>query len=361
MSSKTIPFVSVVLLILFGGLQPQSPRAAAAGPQVPNALRDRAAREGRVRVLVELTVRPVPRGADETRRGVEARLLSKLSPSAHRVVRRFQAVPYIALEVTRQGLSELENTGSVVRVIEDQILRPALADSVPLIEGDQVWEQGFDGTGKMVAIIDSGVDASHPFLAGKVIEEACYSATSPGLSQSACPNGLEEQIGPGAAAPCALDDCVHGTHVAGIAAGNGALAGQPFSGVAKGARIMAVQVFSKIIDPITCGGIVPCLGAFSSDIMAGLERVHAVAPQYDIAAVNMSLGGTQFTTPCDDEPYKPAIDALRAVGIVTIVAAGNNASTNSLTSPACISSAVSVGSVDKSDTISWFSNVAPFL
>src|SRR5439155_12191738 len=64
---------------------------------------------------------------------------------------------------------------------------------------------------------------------------------------------------------------------------------------------------------------------------------------------------------CDDEPYKPAIDALRAIGIVTIVAAGNNASTNSLTSPACISSAVSVGSVDKSDTISWFSNVAPFL
>src|SRR4029078_10523763 len=105
------------------------------------------------------------------------------------------------------------------------------------------------GTGTVVAILDTGVDASHPFLAGKVIDEACFSSTIAGLSQSVCPNGTGQQCGTGAAAPCSLDSCLHGTHVAGIATGNGASAGQPFSGVAKGARIVAVQVFSIVTDP----------------------------------------------------------------------------------------------------------------
>jgi len=77
--------------------------------------------------------------------------------------------------------------------------------------------------------------------------------------------------------------------------------------------------------------------------------------------VNMSLGGGDFTAPCDSEPYKPAIDNLRSVGIATVVASGNDGATDSLSSPACISSAVSVASTDKDDTVSYFSNVASFL
>ncbi|PYR54095.1 MAG: hypothetical protein DMF91_27385, partial [Acidobacteria bacterium] len=108
-----------------------------------------------------------------------------------------------------------------------------------------------------------------------------------------------------------------------------------------------MQVFSNIIDPASCGGVAPCLGAFTSDIIAALERVYAVAPQYNIAAVNMSLGGGSFSEPCDDEPYKPIIDSLRAIGIATVVASGNNGWTRSMATPGCISSAVSVGSTDE--------------
>ena len=206
-------------------------------------------------------------------------------------------------------------------------------------------------------MLDTGVDGQHPFLSGKLIEEACYSSTVAGSSQSFCPNGLDQQLGPGAAAPCSLADCLHGTHVAGIAAGSGAA----FSGVAKGARIMGVQVFSLILSPLNCGGTAPCAGAYTSDIIAGLERVYAVAAARQIVAVNMSLAGGAFAAPCDDQPYKPIIDNLRSIGVATVVATGNNGSTSNISAPACVSSAISVGSTDKNDVVSWFSNAASFM
>src|SRR4029077_3114140 len=124
----------------------------------------------------------------------------------------------------------------------------------------------------------------------------------------------------------------------------------PPPGVAKGASIMAVQVFSDITDAATCGGTAPCVGAFTSDIISGLERVYTVAlAGRSIAAVNMSLGGTNFDAPCDSEPYKPMIDTLRSIGIASVIASGNDGSPFGLSSPGCISTAVSVGSTDKSD------------
>src|SRR5256885_7663205 len=103
------------------------------------------------------------------------------------------------------------------------------------------------------------------------------------------------------------------------------------------------------------------MGAFTSDIIAGLERVYAMAPDLNVVSVNMSLGGGSFAAPCDTEPYKPIIDNLRSIGVATVVAAGNSSTTSSISSPACISTAISVGSTDKSNHVSWFSSVAPFL
>jgi len=75
----------------------------------------------------------------------------------------------------------------------------------------------------------------------------------------------------------------------------------------------------------------------------------------------MSLGGGSFAAPCDGEPYKPIIDNLRAAGIATVVAAGNSGQTAALTSPACISSAISVGATTDTDQVAAFSNAASFL
>ena len=81
----------------------------------------------------------------------------------------------------------------------------------------------------------------------------------------------------------------------------------------------------------------------------------------NVASANLSLGGGIFEATCDDQPYKPIIDNLRSIGIATVVAAGNSGWPLGLAAPACISSAVSVGSTTKTDTVSGFSNSASFL
>jgi len=368
--------ISVNLLLL--GVILLTPALATADQQprvVPSTLHDRVRAEGEVRVLVELAL-PSGRAAEgrltsQARAAYRqeivdtaSRVLSRLASHQYRVLRRYVTAPLISLSVGPSALKELDSANlPVKRVMEDRIHRPVLRESVPLIGADQAWAQGFDGSGRVVAVIDTGVDSAHPFLAGKVVEEACYSTTFGSLTTTVCPNGAEEQIGSGAAVPCPLlpEGCWHGTHVAGIVAGDGTSFTPPLWGVGRGASLMAVQVFSRVNSDPDCPDGAPCIGAFTSDILAALERVYSLRTTYDFASVNMSLGGGLFSSTCDEEPYKPFIDNLRAAGIATVVAAGNNGATDQLSAPACVSTAVSVGATTKSDQVADFSNVAPFL
>ena len=162
-------------------------------------------------------------------------------------VKRFQYTPGMALEVDAAALEILQTNPRVVGIYEDIAVPPALAESVPLINADEVWADGVEGFGQTVAILDTGVDGTHEFLNGKVVSEACYSSNFAlqGVS-SVCPNGTTRQIGAGAGVPCTFGQCDHGTHVAGIAAGRGSSLN--FDGVAREANIIAIQVFSRFPD-----------------------------------------------------------------------------------------------------------------
>ncbi|MCX7840001.1 MAG: S8 family serine peptidase, partial [Anaerolineae bacterium] len=166
----------------------------------------------------------------------------------------------------------------------------------------------------------------------------------------------------------AVVGCYPGTPVAGIAAGRDP-GGLGFSGVARDANIIAIQIFSRFDNPYYCGSS-PCALAWDSDIIKGLERVYELRHTYPIAAANLSLGGESYSYVCDTlfPDYKDAIDNLRSVGIATVIASGNEYLSTAIAAPACVSSAISVGSTRDGgfgatpvDAVSDFSNSASFL
>ncbi len=343
---------------------------APAAAQVPAQLVDptlmqRAQTQGTVRVIVEVggvNVVPEPSLSDEMTIHAQRYRIAvaqdgvrqALRGLRHRVVREFRTIPLLAIEASPDSLRMLEAMrGVVVRVHDDALLAPSLIDSGPLIGALASWNVGLDGTGTVIAIVDTGVDKNHPFLAGKVIEEACFSSTTTDFSTT-CPNGFDEQTGQGSGVPCPVPDCAHGTHVAGIAAGG--------LGIARGASIIAVQVFSRGSTSAACaGGPPPCIAAFTADVLAGLDYTYGRRAAHNVAAVNLSLGGGRFFAPCDGNPTKAMIDNLRAAGIATVVASGNDGFTDSLGAPACVSTAVSVAATTKRDGVWIWSNVASFL
>jgi subtilisin family serine protease len=346
---------------------------AGADRLLPTALLDRALAQGTARVLVELAAPaaapdgPVPDepALAERRRRLRALrddVRQALAGTSHRVVREFSVVPLLALEASPEALRRLQaRPDAVVRITEDTLYRPRLAQSGPLVGAPRAWAAGFDGTGTVIAILDTGVDRDHPFLAGKVVEEACYSSTT-SISVSLCPGAKPSQVGPGSAGPCRIDGCDHGTHVAGIAAGDGDEAGQSFSGIARGAKILPIQIYSRMTTAAECEGAPPCVAGFTSDLIAALERVYELRDTYRIAAANLSLSdGNPVTANCDGDPRKPIIDALRAAGIATVIASGNSGSVDGVEAPACISTSVSVAATTKGDAIAYFSDVASFL
>ncbi len=358
---------------------------------VAEELHAQAAARGTVRVIVRLNAPFVPEGhlgsaAHVTSQrqmlsGVQATVRSQLQGVRHRVVRQFGGqLPLMAIEASPEALQMLASLrGVVAAVYEDHAFAPSLAQSIPLINANDVWNAGFDGTGQIVAILDTGVQKDHAYFAaggGKVIAEACFSSNGVNIS-SACPGGVEFSGAAGSGLPCTLTGCNHGTHVAGTAAGAGATS----SGVAKGAKIIAIQVFSQFgaFHP-SCPSAAPCVLSFISDQLEALNYVHAqrlIFPGHRIAAVNISIGGGEFLGPCDSDPIVPdyvlAIDQLRAPhptdpigdrGVATVISAGNNGLgpnggfTDALSAPACISSAIPVASSTKSDVVSSFSNMA---
>lgn len=266
---------------------------------------------------------------------------------------RYSTIPYIALTAKKEELDSLSHNPNVVSIREDRMRMPLLDKSVPYIGGTDAFAMGFSGQGQTVAVLDNGFDKNHLFLQGKIVSEACYSDSQPSIGVvSLCPGGVTSSVAPGSAINCSpnIEACWHGTHVAGIVAGNAGQLGDgtPISGVAKDANLIAIQVFVGINNPTICGGQEPCLRTRDSLYIAGLERVFNLRSTYKIAAVNMSLGGGKYTSQgaCDSEnlPVKTAIDSLKSAGISTIVASGNDGYVDGIAAPACISSAISVGS-----------------
>ncbi len=272
----------------------------------------------------------------------------------HRKLERFNL---LALNVTENQLDKLVNNDKVLLLSEDRILEPVLEVSVPHIGGDILHNAGFTGEGQAVAILDTGVDEFHPFFGNRIVEEACFSSGDEQDFFTLCPNKLNTQIGKGAGRDCSaatgVSSCIHGTHVAGIAAGGNST----MAGTAPSASIISVQVFT--LNPAT-GRI----SAFTSDIIAAFEWLIHDSQTTNLAAINLSLGSGAFSDTCDDDvpALTSAIQTLRERGVATVIASGNSAKVDAVSWPSCISSAVTVGaSLRDQDIIASFTNLSPIV
>ena len=251
-------------------------------------------------------------------------------------VRRFENLPVIAMRVDAAALDMAKGYDAGVRIWRDWPVEPLLADSAPMVGAERLHEAGYTGKGAFVAVIDTGTDVDHPFIARREVAEACFA--------DRCPNGRGRMVGRGAARPVHW----HGTHVAGIALGRG----REMSGVAPEAGLIAINVFER-------NG-----GARNSHILGALDWLIGVAytGRVNLAAVNMSLGSARhFSRPCRDRIYDLAARLLARGNVALVAAAGNESNRRGIAHPACVRDIVSVGAIDKDFRVAKFSNSARIL
>ncbi|WP_327728041.1 S8 family serine peptidase [Streptomyces sp. NBC_00487] len=204
----------------------------------------------------------------------------------------------------------------------DGVREVSLDTSVQQIGAPKAWKAGLDGKGVTIAVLDTGIDATHPDLKGQVAAAKNFSTS-----------------------PDTTDKYGHGTHVASIAAGTGARSKGRFKGVAPGAELLN----GKVLSDEGYGD--------DSGIIAGMEW----AAEQGADVVNLSLGGGD--TP-EVDPMEAEINKLSAEkGILFAVAAGNEGEGGGQTvgSPGSAAAALTVGAVDDKDRLASFSSRGPGL
>ncbi|MEV4114975.1 S8 family serine peptidase [Nonomuraea sp. NPDC049695] len=248
----------------------------------------------------------------------------RLSAAGARVVRELPSIDALAVQAERKDRTTfwteltaraLKATG-VKKVWLDGRMRPTLESSVPQIGAPAAWERGLTGTGVKVGVVDTGVDATHPDLAGRIAAQRNFTSD-----------------------PEENDVIGHGTHVASTIAGNGQASGGRNRGVAYGATVLSAKV---------CGE-----SCHDSAIIAGMQWV----TEQGAKVVNMSLGDTDAP---GLDPVEQALENLTAqYGTLFVVSAGNGGKQRTVGSPGSADSALTVGAVDRNEQLAAFSSQGP--
>ena len=243
--------------------------------------------------------------------------LPSVSAMAVRAPHATTAAFWSSLTTTSNHIAKLRS--GVSKVWLDAVYKTSDQDSTPQVGAPTAWAAGFDGTGMKVGVVDTGIDATHPDLVGKVAASANFTTD-----------------------PNANDNVGHGTHVASIIAGTGAASGGAQKGVAPGATLVSAKA---------------CTAAGCTE-SAIINAMQWAATQPGVKVVNMSLGGQPSG---GTDPLDQAVNNLTASDhVLFVVAAGNSGpSYGTVESPGEADAALTVGAVDKSDAIASFSSRGP--
>jgi uncharacterized membrane protein len=214
-------------------------------------------------------------------------------------------------------------------------------ESADVVNATLLWAiqeggQYLNGTGRAICVIDSGINYSHEAFGGAWGEVivAGHVFLDSGNTTVECNSTSPE--------PC-LDYNGHGTLVSGIIASiNGT-----YRGMAPGAKLVVIKALNG-----TAGG---SADGYESDIVSGINYCLSLREEYNISAISMSFGtGEKYSDYCDRDSYSGLVDAINNAtlyNVSVVAAAGNNASTQNISSPACIQNVTPVGNIYNSGGI----------
>jgi serine protease AprX len=226
--------------------------------------------------------------------------------------------PFIVVELPYEAMHPIALSPHVRRVWSDLKVKALLDVAVPSVGGAQAQGLGLTGKDVTVAVIDTGI-AFHPDL---MYPERRIVGWHDFVNERAFP----------------YDDNGHGTHVAGIVAGNGISSQGKYKGMAPEANLVGV----KVLDSEGAGN--------TSDVLAALEWCVANRETYNIKVVNLSLGSAAQSTSRED-PLCRAVDAAWQQGLVVCVAAGNDGpNPNTINTPGISPTVITVGNLDDRNT-----------
>jgi serine protease AprX len=286
--------------------------------------------------------RVIVRAIDGSSSGVLVTLIQQAGGTLRR------SLPIIngyAATVPNTSLLALAGSGLIQQLSLDRVSVGAMERTSATVGATAIRQQfGYDGSGIGVAVIDSGTTSWHDDLA--------------------TPGGGTQRVDQfvdfvnGYLAP--YDDYGHGTHVAGIIAGNGFDSGGARSGIAPGAHLIVL----KVLDGSGSGRI--------SDVIAALDYVVNHKDALNIRVVNMSVATGVYES-YQSDPLTLAAQRVVNAGVVVVAAAGNygrdqrgNPAYGGITAPGnapwvlTVGASSHMGTIDRADdTMAAFSSRGP--
>jgi len=238
----------------------------------------------------------------------------------------FSLIPAVSATMHPADILGVSNQSNVTYISLDRTLGASLDYTAAAVSAPSAWSSGWDGSGIGVAVIDSGI-YNHPDL------NAANSRKSRVVYRQSFIGGALN------------DDFGHGTHVAGIVAGNGTSSDQQgafrtFKGIAPNANILDLRVLDQ--------------NGASNDsvVIAAIQKAVQLKSKYNVRVINLSLGRQVFEG-CSQDPLCQAVEAAWKSGIVVVVAAGNlgREGYSTILSPGSAPHAITVGAMKTEATM----------
>lgn len=224
--------------------------------------------------------------------------------------------PAVSATGARSLLAAGELSPAVDKIWLDRKVSVTLNESVPLIGAPEAWEAGYDGAGVTVAVLDTGVDATHPDLTGTVV-----------ASKSFVSDSVNDGHG-------------HGTHVASTIVGTGAASDGQHQGVAPGADL----VVGKVLNDAGSGTF--------AQIIDGMEWA-AQEQDADVISISLGCGPRNGCVSDGTDPASMAVNSLTAsTGALFVIAAGNDGlDPETLGTPGVADAALTVAASNEGDIV----------